>query len=145
MEEKHLNKNLANCKPTEFVAQTAKIKKAVKHWMDLTNIVEIRSKKPVYESFQPGATAEEKKAVIERNALAQRKQAMENFSEILDEMLEKHPKETLEVLALCCFVEPEHVDDYPVSEYIKATMSLFNDEAVLGFFSLLVQLGNKNG
>ena len=145
MDERKLTKTLANCKPSEFVAQTAKIKKAVKNWMELTNIAAIRSKKPIYESFQPGATAEEKKAVIERNAAAQKKQAMENFSEILDEMLEKHPQETLNVLALCCFVEPEHIDDYPVGEYIKSMMGLFNDEAVLGFFSLLVQLGNKNG
>lgn len=140
-----LEKTLANCKPSEFVAQTAKIKKAVKHWMDLTKIAEIRSQKPVYESFQPGATAEEKKAVIERNAVAQKKQAMENFSQIVDEMLEKHPEETLQVLALCCFVEPENVDDYPVSEYLRSMMELFNDEAVIGFFTLLVQLGNKNG
>ena len=140
-----LEKTLANCKPSEFVAQTAKIKKAVKHWMDLTKIAEIRSQKPVYESFQPGATAEEKKAVIERNAAAQKRQAMENFSQIVDEMLEKHPEETLQVLALCCFVEPENVDDYPVSEYLRSMMELFNDEAVIGFFTLLVQLGNKNG
>lgn len=140
-----LEKTLANCKPSEFVAQTAKIKKAVKHWMDLTKIAEIRSQKPVYESFQPGATAEEKKAVIERNAAAQKRQAMENFSKIVDEMLEKHPEETLQVLALCCFVEPENVDDYPVSEYLRSMMELFNDEAVIGFFTLLVQLGNKNG
>ena len=140
-----LEKTLANCKPSEFVAQTAKIKKAVKHWMDLTKIAEIRSQKPVYESFQPGATAEEKKAVIERNAAAQKKQAMENFSQIVDEMLEKHPEETLKVLALCCFVEPENVDDYPMSEYLRSMMELFNDESVLSFFTLLVQLGNKNG
>lgn len=145
MEEKKLTKTLANCKPTEFVSQTAKIKKAVKNWMELTNIAAIRAQKPVYESFQPGATAEEKKAVIERNAAAQKKQAMENFSQIVDEMFEKHPTETLRVLALCCFVEPEHIDDYPVSEYLRSMMELFNDEAVIGFFTLLVQLGNKNG
>jgi len=145
MENKKLEKTLANCKPSEFISQTAKIKKAVKRWMDLTHIAEIRAKKPVYESFQPGATAEEKKAVIERNAQAQRRQAMENFSEIVDQMLEEHPDETLKVLALCCFVEPENVDDYPVGEYLRSMMELFNDEAVVGFFTLLVQLGNKNG
>lgn len=145
MEAKKITKTLASCTPTEFIAQTAKIKKAVKKWMDLTKIAEIRAKKPVYESFQPGASAEEKKAVVERNAAAQKKQAMENFSEIIDQMLEVHPQETLEVLALCCFVEPKEIDNYPVSEYLRSIMEIFNDEAVIGFFTLLVQLGNKNG
>lgn len=145
MNTQTLEKNLANCTPSEFISQTAKIKKAVKHWMDLTRIAEIRAKKPKYETVSNVISLEERQALLERNAKAARKQAMENFSEIVDQMLEEHPQETLEVLALCCFVEPEHVDDYPMSAYLGAIMELFNNESVLGFFTLLVQLGSKNG
>ena len=39
-------KTLANCKPSEFVAQTYKIKKAVWNWLDITKVLEIRKTAP---------------------------------------------------------------------------------------------------
>ena len=72
------------------------------------------------------------------------KQIKENLSKMFDAMLESHAKETLELLALLCFVEPENVDDHPMSEYIEALNELLNDKAVLGFFTSLVRLGQMN-
>lgn len=137
-------KNLANCKPSEFLKQTNKIRKSVAKWLTMTDILNIRRRLPEYEKAAVGATAEERAAVIRRNAELKRKQAIENAMAILDAVMEDHPDETLEILALCCFIDPEHVDDHPVSEYLTAFSELISDEAVLGFFTSLVKLGLTN-
>lgn len=127
-------KNLANCKPSEFLAQTNKIRKTVERWLSLTKILEIRKNIP---ELKEGQTAEEIKA-------AAAEQAKKNLTAILDAIMEQHPKETLDLLALLCFVEPENVDDHPMSEYLAAFNELISDEAVLGFFTSLVRLGQTN-
>ena len=42
-----------------------------------------------------------------------------------------------------CFVEPEDVDNHPMSFYLESVAEIMNDEAVLGFFTSLVNLGQK--
>ena len=127
-------KNLANCKPSEFLVQTNRIRKCAENWLDVTGIMNIRKTQPV---FQEGMTKEERQAAIQ-------KQVKINLSKMLDAMLEAHASETLELLALACFVEPEDVDNHPMSEYIGAVNELINDKAVLGFFTSLVRLGQTN-
>lgn len=127
-------KNLANCKPSEFLRQSNKIRKSVENWITVTDIMNIRNKKPV---IKEGATEEEKKK-------AEIEQAKKNLSEILDMVLDKHPDETLEVLALVCFVDPKDVDSYPVSEYLKTFYELLENEAVIGFFTSLVRLAQMD-
>lgn len=124
-------KNLANCTPSEFLRQTVKIKKSVEKWFKLTDIMNIRRRKP---DIPEGATREEKAAAL-------KEQARENALAMFNAVFEEHPDETLEVLALMCFVEPEHVDDHPVKEYLKAFTELINDEDVLDFFTSLARLG----
>lgn len=133
-------KNLATCKPSEFVAQTAKIKTAVANWMDAIDLMKIRAIQPKYEVLPMDATPEQRAEVIKKNAELQKKQTMENLSKILDNMLAEHPQETLEVLALCCFVEPEHVDDYTIDEYMQCIMDMMQNKSVINFFSLLAQM-----
>lgn len=133
-------KNLATCKPSEFVAQTAKIKTAVANWLDAIDLMKIRAIQPKYEVLPKDATAEERAEVIKKNAEIQRKQTMDNLSKILDNMLSEHPQETLEVLALCCFVEPSHVDDYTIDEYMQCIMDMMQNKSVMNFFSLLAQM-----
>ena len=123
-------KNLANCKPSEFLMQTNKIRKVVAHWLDVTKILEIRQKHPKFES---GMTKEEKDALIQQ-------QAMQNLNDVLDEALEKHPEDTLNILACVCFIEPENVDDYPVSDYLQSISEILSNQAVLSFFTSLAQL-----
>lgn len=127
-------KNLATCKPSEFLKQTNRVKKAAQKWLAATDIMNIRSEMP---TFPEGMSDEERQELIQE-------QATKNFSRMLDSILEEHPEETLELLALCCFVEPENVDDYKVSDYIKAITELINDKAVLGFFTSLTRLGQRN-
>ena len=130
-------KSLANCKPSEFLRQTNRIRKSVEKWLTDTDIMNIRQRRPAYETAPKGVTAEERKAVIERNSELERKQIRENISAILDAILEAHPDETLEVLALCCFVEPEDADNHSVKEYLAVLNDLLNDKDVLGFFTSL--------
>ena len=126
-------KNLANCKPSEFLTQTNKIRKSVAKWLTATEIHEIRKRLPKYDDKM---TADERIKV--RN-----EQMRANLSAILDAVMEEHPTETLEVMALMCFVEPKEVDDYPMSAYLQSFSELIADESVLSFFISLVNLANN--
>lgn len=133
-------KNLATCTPTEFVQQTSKIKKAVTHWAQLIDLANIRAKKPQLETISINSTAEERAAVIQRNAEAVKRQASANMSEIIDNALEKYPEETLKIIALCCFVEPEHIDDHRMDEYLDSILQIVTNQSVINFFTLLLQM-----
>lgn len=126
-------KNLANCKPSEFLVQTNKIRKSVSKWLTDTDIMNIRKRMP---EIPEDSTEEEKKEIFNKQATA-------NFNAILDSILDDHPQETLELLALLCFVEPDHVDDYPITEYIKSFQELLGDETVISFFTSLIQWENR--
>lgn len=127
-------KNLANCKPSEFLRQTNKIRKAAERWLKITDIMGIRTTQPV---IPDGATTEEIKELRERQATA-------NLSRILDAIMDEHPDETLELLALMCFVEPEDVDNHSVAEYLESVGEMIGNEAVLSFFTSLMRLAQTN-
>lgn len=126
-------KNLANCKPSEFLKQTNRIRKSVSKWLTDTDILNIRKRIP---NIDENASEEEK-------ALAKVKQAKQNISDMFDAILDEHPDETLEVIALLCFVEPNNVDDYSITEYMDAVSELLNNESVIGFFTSLIQSVNR--
>lgn len=136
-------KNLANCKPSEFLAQSFKIKKSVQEWLDVTEILKIRQDMPTLKDLT-GLSGEERMKAVEENKKAIAKRRNENLSKMLDRMLDTNAEKTLEVLALCCFVEPENVDEYPMTEYIACINELLSDDNVMGFFTSLAQLGMKN-
>jgi hypothetical protein len=127
-------KNLANCKPREFLQQTNRIRKAVEKWLKLTDIMKIRNNVPKI----PKGTS-----TVEANKLLA-EAAQKNLSRMLDVIMDEHPDETLELLALCCFVEPENVDDYEVADYLGSFADIIQNEAVLRFFTSLMQLGQMN-
>ena len=133
-------KNLANCKPSEFLIQTNKIRKSVANWLTVTDIMSIRKRLPELEEAGEGATTDERQAVVERNLKKKNEQVKQNLMDILDAMLVDHPMETLEILALCCFVAPEDVDNHPMSEYIGAITELIETKEVMSFFISLAKL-----
>jgi hypothetical protein len=137
-------KTLVSCKPSEFLRQTNKIKKSVEKWLTDTDILNIRKRMPALEAVPISATEEERKAIDERNKKLTSEQVRKNLSAILDAILEEHPEETMEILGLCCFVEPDHVDDYKVVDYLTALNSLISDKVVLDFFTSLASLGQMN-
>ena len=77
-------KNLANCKPTEFLRQTNRIRKSVEKWLDINQVMEIRKQLPNYTDDM---TEEDRENAMQ-------KQALQNLGEIMDSAMEKHPEET---------------------------------------------------
>lgn len=133
-------KTLASCKPSEFLKQTNAIRKSVENWITETDIINIRKRLPHKEIPALGSTHEERLEIERRNKEAEEEQMRKNLSAILDAALETHAEETLEVLALCCFVDPKNVDDHTVSEYLSALNEILNDESVMSFFTSLARL-----
>lgn len=137
-------KNIANCTPLEFLKQTNRIKKSVEKWLTLTDIMNIRKRIPVFELAPQTATDEEKRMIFEKNRQKRMEQAKANLSAILDAVLEDHPNETLEILALCCFIEPEEANEHSVEEYLNAFSELIGNKAVLNFFTSLASLARTS-
>lgn len=136
-------KNLANCKPSEFLKQTNRIKKSLERWMTDIDLKKIRSQLPEMTDIPKDADDITRKRIIEENKQKMKDQAYKNLSKIIDSALSEYPDETLEVLALLCFVDPENVDDHPMSEYITALTELITDEAVINFFISFSRLGQS--
>lgn len=135
-------KTLANCSPREFFSQTVKIRKAVEKWLKDTKIMEIRARAPEFVPVaKEGMTKEELAEEINRRKEVFAEQAKKNAFDMLDAMMDKHPDETIEIMALACFIEPEEANDHPMSEYLACVTEIINDKAVLDFFTSLVSLG----
>lgn len=126
-------KTLANCTPREFLKQTNKIKNAAKDWLTKTDIQGIRSRLP---KIDEGMSKEEKKKAFQA-------QAMENAMDILDAILDKNPDETIKILCLCCFIEPEDADNHTMSEYLGCIADVLLDDNVASFFVSLASLGQR--
>lgn len=137
-------KTLANCTPSEFLKQTVKLRKAATKWLHDTNIINIRKRVPFFTKVPSDATPEQKEEIVKANKKLADEQALKNINDILDAVLETYPEETLEILALCCFIEPEKVDDYPISFYLSAFTEIMNDKHVMSFFTSLMQLAQTN-
>lgn len=128
-------KNLANCKPSEFLKQTNLIRKSVANWIKVTDIMNIRRRKPDFTGI-PESDHDARAAVMEA-------QTRENLNAILESMLEEHPDETLEILALVCFVDPKDVDKHSVTEYLDSITEIISNKSVLNFFTSLARLDQK--
>ena len=137
-------KTLANCKPSEFFAQTNKIRKAVKNWLDVTEVLEIRKRVPSLDIPSKAETKEELEANIEKRKKAFAEQSRQNLFDILEVILEKHPQETIELMALVCFIDPADADNHTMSEYLTAINELMGDKAVVDFFYSLASLGTAS-
>jgi hypothetical protein len=104
----------------------------------------IRTKKPKLEPFTNDMSEEDKEAAKERNRVALIEQAQENLSEMLDKMLDDYPEQTLEVIGLINFIDKSELDNYKMVDLMANTLEMLEDEAVMGFFGLLMRLGSKN-
>lgn len=127
-------KNLANCKPSEFLKQTNRIRKVIAKYLKDTKFAEIRKQMP---DIPEDATSEEERALIVE-------QGKKNINAWLDIALEEYPDETLEVLGLLCFVEKEDVDNYEVADYLSSFNEIIGNQAVVNFFTSLMRLAETN-
>lgn len=140
-EVKDVRKNLVTCRPTEFLKQTNRIRKSAERWMKNIGISDIRSRKiEGIEAITPQMDAKEVAEVRLRNAKRISDQSKKNMHDIIEAAMEKYPEDTLELLALACFVEPEDVDNHRVSFYLANLADILSDREVISFFTSLVQL-----
>lgn len=137
-------KNLSNCTPSEFLVQSNKIRKSAQKWLKLTDIINIRKQQPKLEPINNDMSDEEKEAVNSRNQEALKEQAKKNLSIMLDNILDKYPNQTLELIALANFIEPSELDNYKMPELMENTMEMLQDKAVIDFFTLLMRLASRN-
>lgn len=136
-EIKTIEKNLSNCTPVEFLVQTNKIRKAVAKWIVDTDVLEIRKRRPDgYKEITKDMPEDE---VLKMRVLL-KEQARKNLSAMLDAALEKHPQETMELIALMCFVDPENINDHKPTAYLKEIGEMFADKDIIDFFSSLMRL-----
>ena len=129
-----MTKNLVNCSPREFFKQTNKIRKAAADWLSITKVLEIRKNLP---KIDDGATDKERRDAITR-------QIKRNAREILDSILESHPDETAELLGLCCFIDPDDLDNHSMGEIIGSVGEMLGSREVMDFFISLARLGNSD-
>lgn len=135
-------KNLATCKPSEFLRQTSRVRKSVEKWLKKTRIMDIRSRKVEgIEIIPDGADTDTAYEIRKRNAERITAQQKKNFNDILTAAMDECPDETLELLALLCFVEPEDVDKHGIAFYLRNLSELLSDKDVMAFFTSLAQLG----
>ncbi len=127
-------KNLANCTPREFLKQTNRIRKAVSGWLKLTDIKNIRKRLP---DVPKDATPEEKKKALNEQTQA-------NLAAILENILDKCPDETADILGIICFIEPEELDNYTVKQLLAEYNEVINCPEVIDFFGSLMRLANLN-
>lgn len=136
-------KTLSTCTDIEFLRQTNKIRHAVKEWLDVTDIMKVYCRTADIEEIPVGDEAKAE-VIREKNKKLIRDQFMKNLDEILDSILEKHPEETLKVLRLCCFVDPDD-DSHKVTYYLGAFSQMMGDQDVIDFFTSLINLGQTLG
>lgn len=136
-------KTLSTCTDIEFLQQTNKIRHAIKEWLDVTDIMKIYRRTANVEEIPVGDEAKAE-VIREKNKKLIRNQFMKNLDEILDSILEKHPEETLKVLRLCCFVNPDD-DSHKVTYYLGAFSQMMGDQNVIDFFTSLINLGQTFG
>jgi enamine deaminase RidA (YjgF/YER057c/UK114 family) len=138
-------KTLATCDEIEFLRQTNKIRKAVQHWLTVTEIQKLRSRLPELEIAPKDATKEQREAIAAKNDELTKKQALENLDAMLDAMLEDHPEETAEIMKLCCFVDPADKTSHHISFYMQAFTEMLQNEAVIGFFISFANVAKRLG
>lgn len=141
MEDRKLTKNLARCKPSEGFAQMVKIRKLAEKWINEVGFSEIYHKTPVLKQIKQDMSADEIQQLQNENKQLVAEQGLKNLFEMFDGMFEKYPQDTLSLIALCCFVEPEHVDDYEIADYLDAFYEMMNNKVVINFFTLLLSSG----
>ena len=124
-------KTLANCSTIEFLKQANKIRKAVGQFYDECDFGSIMKSKPEYPM---NATEEQREEI----AKAFRKNQL---NEILDICLETNVEKTVEIIGLMCFMSKEEAENTPANIILGLALDLIQNQAVIDFFSKMVQSG----
>ena len=132
-----MSKNLANCTPDEFLEQSFLIMNASEKFMKVNDILGIRSRKVEGLQEIPKDNEEEADRVRRENAKKITAQRMKNVKDLLTSMMHTHKSETLELLALSCFIDPADVNNYTMPFFLRNVGEMISDQDVLAFFTSL--------
>lgn len=132
-----MSKNLANCTPDEFLDQSFLIMNAAEKFMKVNDILGIRSRKVEGLQEIPTDNEEEADRVRRENAKKITAQRMKNVKDLLTSMMHTNKSETLELLALSCFIDPADVNNYTMPFFLRNVGEMISDQDVLAFFTSL--------
>ena len=132
-----MSKNLANCTPDEFLDQSFLIMDAAEKFMKVNDILGIRGRKVEGLQEIPKDNEEEADRVRRENAKKITAQRMKNVKDLLTSMMHTHKSETLELLALSCFIDPADVNNYTMPFFLRNVGEMISDQDVLAFFTSL--------
>lgn len=135
-----MSKNLANCTPDEFLDQSFLIMDVAEKFIKVNDILGIRSRKVEGLQEIPTDNEEEADRIRRENAKKITAQRMKNVKDILTSMMHTHKKETLELLALSCFIDPADVNNYTMAYFLRNVGEIISDQDVLAFFTSAAQL-----
>ena len=135
-----MSKNLANCTPDEFLDQTYLIMNAAEKFMKVNDILGIRGRKVEGLQEIPADNEEEADRIRKENAKKITAQRMKNVKDLLTSMLHTNKSETLELLALSCFIAPEDINNYSMPYFLRNVGEMISNQDVLAFFTSLAQL-----
>lgn len=125
-------KTIANCSFEELIVQMNKIRKKVADYYKLCKIGDIRRIMPNLEGCNSSEEREERL----------KKQAVNNINLILDECLERHPKETIELVGLLCFMDYDEAKQMNALDLMDVISSVISDKRAINFLLQLAKLGN---
>lgn len=135
-----MSKNLANCTPDEFLDQSFLIMDAAEKFMKVNDILGIRGRKVEGLQEIPKDNEEEADRIRKENAKKITAQRMKNVKELLTSMMHTHKSETLELLALSCFIDPAEVNNYTMAYLLRNVGEIISDQDMLAFFTSAAQL-----
>ncbi len=142
--------NIATCPPAKALAQCYKISEKLEKWLTVTDVANICKTTPKLlevPEIPEDASEEEKTKIreeieksLKENDKRIAQQAKDNLFAILRSVMGEHPEETMELLAMCCFIEPKDKDNYPLTFYMDALADIFENESIWRFFNSSVRL-----
>lgn len=135
-----MSKNLANCTPDEFLDQSFLIMNAAEKFMKVNDILGIRSRKVEGLQEIPKDNEEEADRIIRENAKKITAQRMKNVKDLLTSMMHTHKSETLELLALSCFIDPAEINNYTMPFFLRNVGEMISNQDVLAFFTSLAEV-----
>ncbi len=135
-----MSKNLANCTPDEFLDQSFLIMDAAEKFMKVNDILGIRGRKVEGLQEIPKDNEEEADRIRRENAKKITAQRIKNVKDLLTSMMHTHKSETLELLALSCFIDPAEVNNYTMAYLLRNVGEIISDQDMLAFFTSAAQL-----
>ena len=135
-----MSKNLANCTPDEFLDQSFLIMDAAEKFMKVNDILGIRGRKVEGLQEIPKDNEEEADRIRKENAKKITAQRMKNVKDLITSMMHTHKSETLELLALSCFIDPAEVNNYTMAYLLRNVGEIISDQDMLAFFTSAAQL-----